>query len=453
MRGMTARAGRARVATAGAGPFPSDVPSRIGWRGAWAAYLEPRLITIFLLGFACGLPLLLTASTLAIWMTERGVSLTGVGLFAMVGTPYTVKFLWAPAVDRLPIPGLTRWLGRRRGWLLVIQGCLMGAIVVLGLSRPGEAPWWTAAAALLVAFCSATQDIVVDAYRIESLDEHQQGAGAAVYQFGYRLAMLVSGAGALLLAEYVAWPRVYGAMAALLLVGVAATLMSHEPGGASEPGGRARLGASVVEPLAEFLRRQGLRTAAWVLAFILLYKLGDAFAGVMANPFYIQTGFSKTEIAAVTKVFGLVATLAGVFLGGAMVSRHGVMRALLVCGIFQMASNLMFVVQAMIGHDVRLLVFTIGIENLTGGMGSAAFVAYLSLLCNVAYTATQYALFSSLTAVGRTLLSSASGILADHVDWVAFFLVSTVLAVPGLLTLAWMMRRFPAAGRPAASAP
>jgi PAT family beta-lactamase induction signal transducer AmpG len=417
-------------------------------------YGRPRLLLVFVLGFASGLPLLLTLSTLAIWLAEQGVTLTTIGLFAMVGTPYTLKFLWAPVVDRVPLPGLTRGLGRRRSWLVAIQAALIVAVIALGATRPAEAPWWTALGALLVAFLSASQDIVIDAYRIELVAEHEQGAAAAMTQLGYRVGLLASGAGALLLAEHVSWFAVYAAMAALLLIGVVATLMGPEPAVAAatdpeSPSFLARLRVAVVEPFAEFVRRQGPGAAAVVLAFILLYKLGDAFAGVMANPFYVQVGFSKSEIAAVTKVFGLAATLAGVFAGGVVVGRYGILRALLVCGLLQMVSNLMFAVQAVVGHDVRVLVATIGVENFSGGMGSAAFVAYLSVLCNVAYTATQYALFSSFMAVGRTLLASGSGWVAEHVDWASFFVLSTLLAAPGLLLLVWMMRRFPTAGRPA----
>jgi MFS transporter, PAT family, beta-lactamase induction signal transducer AmpG len=397
------------------------------------------------------LPLALTGATLAIWLTELGLSLTSVGLFAALGVPYNFKFVWSPLIDRLPLPVLTRRLGRRRAWMLVIQLALMGAILLLGTTRPATAPWWTAFAALVVAFLSASQDIVIDAYRIETVREHEQGAAAAMTQYGYRVGMLVSGAGALFLAAYTAWSWVYAAMAGLLLVGVATTLLAPEPAATARVTANVGLGerlrAAVVEPFAEFLRRQGVGVAVLVLGFILLYKLGDAFAGVMANPFYVRIGFTKIEIATVTKVFGLAATLAGVFLGGLMVGRYGVMKALLVSGILQMLSNLMFAFQAIAGPDIRVLVVTIGLENLTGGMGSAAFVAYLSLLCNLAYTATQYALFTSFMAVGRTFLSSSSGWVADHVDWVTFFVISTVLALPGLLVLVWMMRQFPEAGR------
>jgi PAT family beta-lactamase induction signal transducer AmpG len=427
------------------------------WLRAVSVYRDRRLLIVLLMGFASGLPLLLTLSTLSIWLTEEGVTLTTIGLFALVGTPYAFKFLWAPVIDRAPIPLLTRALGRRRAWLLVIQAALIASILALGATRPAEAPVWTALAALLVSFFSASQDIVIDAYRIEILDEHQQGAGAAVTQFGYRIGLLASGAGALFLAGHVTWFWVYAAMAALMLVGVATALLSPEPRvgtglAAAAQGARgpaAVLREAVVEPFAEFFGRRGVGEALLVLAFILLYKFGDAFAGVMANPFYVQIGFTKAEIASISKIFGLAATLFGVFLGGVIVGRYGIMKGLLVCGVLQMVSNLMFAVQAAVGANVGLLTLTIGIENLSGGMGSAAFVAYLSVLCNVAYTATQYALFSSFMAFGRTLLSSTSGWVADHVDWVSFFVISTLVAVPGLLLLLWMMRRFPAA-RPVA---
>ena len=428
------------------------------WLDAASVYRDRRMLIVLLMGFASGLPLLLTLSTLSIWLTEEGVTLTTIGLFALVGTPYAFKFLWAPLIDRAPIPLLTRAFGRRRAWMLTIQAALIASILALGATRPGEAPFWTALAALLVSFFSASQDIVIDAYRIEILEEHQQGAGAAVTQFGYRVGLLASGAGALFLAEQLAWFWVYAAMAALMLIGTATALLSPEPRAASvappdgpAPGGLASgrgviaiLRDAVIEPFAEFFTRRGVGEALLVLAFILLYKFGDAFAGVMANPFYVQIGFTKAEIASVSKIFGLIATLLGVFIGGAIVGRYGVLRALLICGVLQMASNLMFAVQAAVGADLGLLTLTIGIENLSGGMGSAAFVAYLSVLCNVAYTATQYALFSSFMAFGRTLLSSSSGWVADNVDWVSFFVISTVVAVPGLLLLLWMMRRFPA---------
>jgi PAT family beta-lactamase induction signal transducer AmpG len=388
------------------------------WRDAAAVYLERRLIVVFAMGFASGLPLALSAGTLAIWLTEAGVSLTAVGLFAAVGTPYSVKFFWAPLID-----------------------------------RPEEAPLVTAGCALLVAFRSASQDIVIDAYRIEILTPEQQGAGAAATQAGYRMGMIMSGAGALYLADSgLDWSIVYALMAVLLVAGLIVALMAPEPEAAAVPPGRdfaGRLKDMVVDPFTEFFARNGVRAALLVLVFILLYKLGDAFAGVMANPFYVKIGFTKTEIATVSKIFGTVATLGGVFVGGVMVARFGVLWSLFGCGVLQMLSNLMFAAQAAVGAEVGFLVLTIGIENLSGGMGSAAFVAYLSLLCNTAYTGTQYALFSSFMAVGRTWLSASSGYVADQTDWVTFFILSTVIALPGVVMAVWMTKRLPMADQAA----
>jgi PAT family beta-lactamase induction signal transducer AmpG len=331
--------------------------------------------------------------------------------------------------------------------LLVVQLALIGAIVALGATRPGQAPWWTALAALGVAFLSASQDVVIDAYRIETAREHEHGASAAMMQCGYRLGMLTSGAGALVLATLLPWSWVYAAMAGLCCIGVATTLLAPEPRTGAGPAPSAdlleRLRETVLAPFSEFLRRRGVAVALLTMTFIVLYNLGDAFAGTMANPFYVTIGFSKVEIATVTKAFGLGATLTGVFLGGLTVSRYGVLKALLLCGICQALATVMFAVQALAGHDLRALVATITIENLTSGMASAAFVAYLSVLCNLAYTATQYALFTSLMALGRTFLAAPSGWVAGHLSWVQFFLIATLLTLPGLTILSWMMHAPP----------
>ncbi len=421
----------------------------LGTLDTFKLYTERRLLFVFVMGFASGLPLLLTMGTLQIWLTEVGVSLTAVGLFALTGTPYTLKFLWAPLIDRVPVPLLSRRLGRRRSWMLVIQLGLMGAIVGLGFSDPATGPFRTAAFALAVAFFSASQDIVIDAYRIEILDPSQQGAGAAMTQAGYRFGLIVAGAGALYLADTVgSWSIVYAVMAVLVLVGVAAALFAPAPpgeslAGAGESHAALTLQAMVIEPFREFLTRHSLSSAWVILAFILLYKFGDAFAGSMANPFFVKIGFSKIEIANASKIFGVFATLAGVFIGGVLVKQYGVLNTLLWCGVLQMLSNLMFAALAVVGHDVGFLYLTVGIENFTGGMASSAFVAYLSLLCNTAYTGTQFALLTSFMAFGRTWLSSTGGWLADHTDWVTFFVVSTVIAVPGLLLLLWMTKHLP----------
>lgn len=415
---------------------------------AVSIYLERRLIIIFFMGFVSGLPFLLSGATLAIWLTEAGVSLTAIGLFALVGTPYTIKFLWAPLIDRVRLPVLSSFVGRRRSWMLIIQLGLMGSMIAVGLSKPQSAPGMTAFFALALAFFSASQDIVIDAYRIEILDEDQQGLGAAMTQAGYRFGVLASGAGALYLASLIDWSTVYGIMAALVLVGFIAALAAPIPAtdaatNATVLTERSWFRRTVAGPFVEFYQRNNPGVALVILAFILLYKFGDAFAGVMANPFYIKVGFTKMEIASVSKIFGVFATLLGVFAGGIVVKHHGVLNSLLYCGILQMLSNLMFAAQAKIGPDITFLILTIGIENLSGGMGSAAFVAYLSMLCNTAYTGTQYALFTSFMAFGRTWLSASSGWIADQTGWVTFFVISTLAAVPGLLLLLGMLKRLP----------
>ncbi|MDH3764112.1 MAG: AmpG family muropeptide MFS transporter, partial [Gammaproteobacteria bacterium] len=361
-----------------------------------SVYLQPRLLVVFVMGFASGLPLALSSATLFFWLAEAGVTLTAIGLFALVGAPYNFKFVWAPFVDRVPLPVLTRLLGRRRSWMLLIQVGLMSAIAVLGFSRPETTPLLTAVCALAVAFFSASQDIVIDAYRIEILDADEQGAGAAMTQAGYRLGAIMAGAGALFLAEQLDWSLVYAVMAALVTVGMLAAIFAPDPERRrpalqdNQTGQGFR--SMVVDPFVEFFQRNGIPTAIIILAFILLYKLGDAYAGVMAYPFYYEMGFSKSEVATVSKIFGVIATIVGVFVGGLIVKRYGIMKSLLGCGILQMLSNLMYAAQSLMGHDVQFLYFTIGIENLSGGMGSSAFVAYLSVLCNITYTGTQFAL-------------------------------------------------------------
>jgi MFS transporter, PAT family, beta-lactamase induction signal transducer AmpG len=398
-------------------------------------YGDRRMLAILLMGFASGLPLALTGSTLAIWLKESGVSLTAIGLFALVGLSYNLKFLWAPVVDRVALPGLTRMLGRRRSWALCIQAALALALLAMGTSDPASQPWRVALIAVLVAFLSASQDIVIDAYRVELLSEAEQGAGAAATQTGYRIGMIASGAGALYVAAFLDWFWAYAAMAALVLVGAATVLMTREPKvTARAPGGAFR--AAILEPFLDFARRR-----AWlvILIFVVLYKFGDALAGVMSSPFYIAIGFSKTDIANIAKLFGLVASITGLWLGGILVYRRGVMPALMLCGILQMLSNLMYVVQLWSGPDVGMLKLTIAVENVTGGMSSAAFVAYLSRLCSPAYTATQYALLSALAATARTVLASSGGWFADRMGWAPFFVLATIACLPGLMLLGWLM--------------
>lgn len=437
---------------------PSVWPA--SWLNAASIYLDRRVLVILFLGFSEGLPLALTGSTLNVWLREQGVSKTGIGLFALVTMPYALKFLWAPLIDRLRLPLLTRLFGRRRGWALVTQAGLMVALLGLAGTNPATELWWTALFAVLVAFCSASQDIVVDAYRVEVLDENRQAAGAAVLVLGYRFGMLAAGAGALYIADFHGWRVAYEAMAALVLVGVVTILINQEPKVAVSPESLQReqhvadwlaarphlsgrmaaslswLYGAVVAPFAQFMSRKG-----WIvmLAFIATYKLGEVLAGVMSSPFYVDLGFTKTEIATVTKLFGLWATIIGGLLGGLLVGRVGVLRGLMIGGILQMVSNISYVALAWAGHDVSALAVTVAVENVCGGVATAAFVAYLSGLCNVAYTATQYALLSSFYKLGGDLFGASSGWLADRMDWVSFFLLSMAGALPALILLTRLM--------------
>jgi PAT family beta-lactamase induction signal transducer AmpG len=431
---------------------------------ALAIYGRPRLVAVLLMGFSSGLPLALTFGTLSYRLAELGVSLTAIGLFGLVRFSYSVKFLWAPLIDRMPIPYLTARLGRRRSWALAIQIVLAAAIVALGACDPRDDPAGTALAAVVVAFLSASQDIVIDAYRIELLRPEEQGAGAAATQWGYRFGMLVSGAGALYAASYGGWRFAYWLMAALMLVGMATVWLTPEPGGVERPeplpGASAieRAGAwaarAVIAPFADLLNRNGTTRLIAIVLFVVLYKFGDALAGSMSNPLYVLLGFTKVEVATIAKVYGVLATLAGVALGGIVVLRLGVFRALIVSGGLQALSNLTYVLQFWAGHDATMLAVTIGAENLTGGMASSAFVAYLSGLCSRDFTATQYALLSSLASVGLNVLAASGGYLADRLGWVPFFVVCTLACVPALLIVLWLMRRPPEAqtGASAASA-
>ena len=433
------------------------------WISAVAVNFEPRVVAVFFLGFSSGLPLLLILSTLSLWLSEEGVSKTTIGLFSLVGTAYALKYLWSPLVDRLPLPPLTTLLGRRRGWLIFSQLAVIVAIIGLGSTEPKVDLWQTAMWAVILAFASATQDIVIDAFRIEILDERQLGAGASNVVLGYRVGMLAAGAGALFAAEAYGWHGAYYVMAALMAVSMITVFLVSEPVERTSPASaerEAKLNAflhrfdglpsglrsaaawvygAVICPFAEFMLRPGWLA---VLLFVALYKYADALLGVMANPFYAEMGFTKPEIAEISKIWGLAMTLSGGVIGGVMIARWGIMKTLLLCCVLQGASNLMYVAQAYAGHDIPMLSATIAIENLTGGMGTTAFVAYLSSLCNIAYTATQYALLSSFAVFARTFMASAAGWLAENLGWVDFFLLSTAGALPGLLLLLWMMRKF-----------
>jgi PAT family beta-lactamase induction signal transducer AmpG len=403
---------------------------------------DRRFLVLLALGFSAGVPLPLTAFTLRQWMSESGVSLSAIGLTALIGLAYSFKFLWSPVLDHAAPPGPFAALGRRRGWLAAIQPVLAAAILALGFTDPATLPVATVAVAVLVAFLSASQDIVVDAYRIEVLEERAQGYGLACYIWGYRGALLASNAGALAVAEVAGWTAAFAYCAALVGVGLAAVLLGPEPASRHVPvqGWAARLRAAVVDPFADFLRR---RHWLAILLFIALFKLGEALAGIMTAPFYRGLGFSRIEVAAVGSVFGLFATLLGALAGGWLVSRIGTARALVLTGLAQMLSNLMYVALAQAGHSMPMLWAQVGVENFTDGLADAAFVTYLSALTSRAFTATQYALLSSLAAVPLRTLGAGSGVLAEGLGWSWFFLLTTAAALPAMGIMLWLLKRLP----------
>ena len=396
----------------------------------FAALLNRRLLVMLPLGFLSGLPLALTSGTLQAWLTVEGVDLKTIGIFTLVGLPYTLKFLWAPVMDRVVPP----WLGRRRGWMVLTQLCVALALGLMALTNPKLHSGWLAAYAVLVAFLAASLDIVFDAYRTDTLQPHERGLGAAVWVNGYRIALLASGAGALALADWVGWQMTYLAMAAIMVAGVVIVLLSPDPTlVAAAP---KSLKEAVGAPLAEFFSRP---TALGFLAVIVLYKLGDAFASALQTAFLIGgLGFSSTEVGA-AKGLGIVATLIGAFIGGLLMTKSGLVRSLLIFGVLQAVSNLGFVVLAVVGKSAGALTAAIVIENVTGGMGTAAFVALVMSLCDARYTATQFALLSSLEALGRVFVGRPSADLVEVVGWAQFYVLTAVAALPGLWAV-WRIR-------------
>ena len=386
-----------------------------------------RVLTVAFLGFASGLPLALTGGTLQAWMAVEGVNLKTIGIFSLVGLPYALKFFWAPLLDRYALP----FLGRRRGWILGTQFVLIGLIILLGLTSPKDTPWLVASIALLLTFSSATQDVVFDAYRTDVLRVKERGLGAAVSVTGYRIAMLVSGALALVLAGPLGWRLTYLLMAGLMMVGVMATLFGPEPEVVARP--PQSLKEAISGPLTEFFERP----ASWAfLALIILYKIGDAFAGSLTTAFLIRgPGFSIAEVGAINKGLGLLATIFGALYGGVMLARLGLYRSLMIFGILQAVSNLSFMVLAYAGKVYSIMVAAVAFENLAGGMGTAAFVAFLMALCDHRYTATQFALFSALASLGRIFVGPPSGYLSHEVGWVIFFFITFLAALPGLILL------------------
>jgi PAT family beta-lactamase induction signal transducer AmpG len=427
-------------------------PARASFTEAVAVFFKPRVLIVLLLGFASGLPLALSGSTLAVWMTESGVDLKTIGLFTLVGLPYTFKFVWAPIIDALNVPVLSRWLGRRRGWLVFSQLILIATIVFLGFQNPAAAPAMVAFGAVLVAAASATQDIVIDAFRVESLDTSEQAAGMAGYVAAYRIGMLSSGAGVLVLVTWLestgiprgsVWAWGYAAAGAGMIIGLAATLLAREPAApersVAESNPLRRVGVTAFGAFSEFLTRDA---AILILLFVVLYKFCDAFAGALTAAFVIDIGFDRATYAAVVKGVGLAAALIGGFAGGIIARALPLSTSLWIGGLLQMASNLMFSWQAWIGVDVAALTATIIVENFTGAIGTVIFVAYLSALCgDRLHTATQFALLTALAAVGRTTLSSGSGFIAEATGWAWFFALTAVAAIPSLFLLWWLQGR------------
>jgi PAT family beta-lactamase induction signal transducer AmpG len=419
----------------------AEAPAKRGWLDAIGAYTQPRMLQVLALGFASGLPLLLTYSTLQAWLATVGVRRATLGAITLVGTAYSFKFVWAPLIDRVPPP---LPLGRRRGWGITIQILLIGALLALASCDPKHNLARMAVLAVVVAFLSASQDIVIDAWRVESLTSDQQAPGAAMVQSGYRVGMLVAGAGALFIASSAGWFAAYATMAALVGVGMLVFLLAPEPKVPAETSYEARsiwsvmghaFAKAVIDPFRDFMKRP-----LWPIILITIfgYKLGEAMAAVMSTPLYISLGFSLPEIAAVSKVFGFFSIVAGVLLGGIVTTRLGIRRSLIICGILQSVGNLAYVLQAQGGHRIGNLALCVTVENITGGMAGTALVTYLSSLCSPAFTATQYALLSSLTLLGRTVVGSSGGVLSERLGWVRFFLLTCVVTVPAILLVVWV---------------
>ena len=445
-----------------ASPHSPDASStsapKLTWAQTLKVYLEPASLRMLSLGFSAGLPLLLVFGTLSFWLREAGIDRTTIGFLSWVGLAYGFKWVWSPLVDRMPIPWLTRTLGRRRSWLLASQAVIMLALVCMAMTDPQQSLAPVVWCAIAVAFGSATQDIALDAFRIESADTEHQAALAATYQTGYRLAMIWSGAGALWIAaraeipsavagvaapyQHGPWQIAYLVMAVSMLPGVLTVLFSQEPfQRAIAPSKNIGewLHGALVEPFADFIGRYRWQ-AALILGLIATYRISDVVMGIMANPFYVDMGFSKDEVAAVTKVYGVAMTLVGAFVGGILSLRMGVMRVLMLGAILSAASNLLFAWLSTRGHDVTALVWVVSADNLAGGIASSAFIAYLSSLTNVQYSATQYALFSSMMLLLPKFVAGFSGKYVDAFGYADFFTSTALLGVPVLILVALASR-------------
>ncbi|MGL4436073.1 MAG: AmpG family muropeptide MFS transporter [Giesbergeria sp.] len=439
---------------------PSPNAAHLSWLQTLRVYLEPASLRMLTLGFSAGLPLLLVLGTLSFRLREAGIDRSTIGHLSWVGLAYGFKWAWAPLVDRLPLPLLTRALGRRRSWLLLSQCLVVAGLVGMALTDPRQALGPVVACALMVAFASATQDIALDAFRIESADTTRQAALAAAYQTGYRLAMIWAGAGVLWIAARAeapalagaaaaatgaaayqngAWQAAYLVMAASMAVGMVTVLFSREPRPVELPPARNAaewLRGALLEPFADFVRRYRWQ-AALILALIAVYRISDVVMGIMANPFYVDMGYTKDEVAAVTKVYGVVMTLVGAFVGGSLAMRFGVMRVLMLGAVLSACTNLLFAWLAGHGHDVTALIAVVSADNLASGIASAAFIAYLSSLTNVSYSATQYALFSSMMLLLPKFVAGFSGDYVNAFGYAQFFVSTALLGLP-VLGLVWL---------------
>ncbi len=407
----------------------------------WRYYLQEKVLVIFFLGFSAGLPFLLVYSTLSAWLKDAGLQMSTISTFAWLGFAYSLKFVWAPFIDSIPIPFLTRWLGRRRSWLLLAQLAIGVALFVMAGTNPVNAIGVFAVVALVVAFSSATQDIVIDAYRIESAEVQMQGVLAASYQYGYRVAMLVAGAGALYIAQYGSWTLAYTVMSACMLVGIATTLWCKEPvvnlvpvlyEGAVPKRIALWFKHAVADPFIDFFQRFG-QFALVVIVFILFFRLSDYVLGILANPFYLDIGFSKAEIASVAKIYGVIVSLIGAGAAGWTVVKYGVARCLIIATVLIACTNLFFAVLVYVGPEVWMLTVTISADNFAMGFGGTVFIAYLSSLVNASFTATQYALMSSLMSLLGKFTAGYSGNVQEAVGWLGFFLYAAALGVPAIL--------------------
>ena len=420
------------------------------WLKSLQIYKDRRMLTMLGLGFSSGFPFLLVSSTLSLWLKDSGLAYGIIGAFALVKSPYSFKWAWSPLIDRIKLPLFNR-LGRRRGWALFTQICLAASILIMAQMSPSPENWKLVAFfAMAVVFCSASQDIVVDSFRIDSFEDNEQGAGSAVFVLGYRIGMIFSGAFALLLAEHLSWNMVYTIMSCGAWVGIITILLSKEPEkdrSYYEPSAvklpffprlKRFLRRSIVAPFTDFMKHN-----KWllILIFILLYRLSDDYKAPMTTVFYDDMGFTKTQIGYASKIYGMIATIIGGLIGGIIISRKGVKYSLMLAGILQGVTNLVYVGQAFAGNNIYMLGATICADSLAGGMATTALVAYLSSLCSVAYTATQYALLSSLMSLTRDILSSSSGWMASHMSWPCFFLFATSLVFPALILLWYMIKK------------